>query len=140
MVKDAEAHAEEDKQRRELIEARNAADSLIYSTEKSLKEYGDKIDASQKKAIEDAIVDLKGALDKEDAEAIKSKTETLMQASMKLGEAVYKATQEKAEGGGAGGGEEAASSGNGADAKVVDAEFQEVDGEEKEQKKKKRKA
>ena len=102
MVREAAEHAEEDKKRRAAIEARNHADSLIYSTEKSLKEYGDKVSASDRTAIEQAVTDLKGVLDSEDADAIKSRTDTLAQASMKLGEAMYKA---QAAAGEAGGGE-----------------------------------
>jgi molecular chaperone DnaK len=121
MVREAAEHAEEDKKRRAAIEARNHADSLIYSTEKSLKEYGDKVSASDKTAIEQAVTDLKGVLDSEDADAIKSRTETLAQASMKLGEAMYKA---QAAAGEAGGGEPPPPEGGEG---VVDAEFEEVD-------------
>ncbi|MDX1483860.1 MAG: molecular chaperone DnaK [Alphaproteobacteria bacterium] len=128
MVKDAEAHAEEDKKRREAVEHRNQAETLIHSTEKSLGEHGDKISEDEKKAIEDAVQDLKTALEGEDEAAIQAKTEALAQASMKLGEAMYKAAQEA----------EAAESGESAEAessqekdadddKVVDADFQEVD-------------
>ena len=88
---EAAEHAEEDKKRRAVIEAKNHADSLIYSTEKSLKEYGDKVGAGDKAAIEQAIADLKGVLDSEDAEPIRAKTDALAQAAMKLGEAMYKA-------------------------------------------------
>src|ERR671926_872922 len=93
MVKEAQEHAEEDKKRRAAIEAKNHADSLIYSTEKSLKEHGDKVGASERQAIEAALADLKGVLDSEDAEVIKAKTDALAQASMKLGEAMYRAQQ-----------------------------------------------
>ena len=108
MVKDAEAHAAEDKKRRELVEARNQGEALVHSTEKSLAEYGDKVSAADKSAIETAIADLKTALEGEDVEAIKAKTSALAQASMKLGEAMYKASQAGAggDGGGAGGGAE----------------------------------
>ena len=99
MVKDAEAHADEDKKRQALVEAKNQGEALIHSTEKSLEEYGDKVSAADKSAIETAIADLKAALDGEDAEAIKAKTNALGQASMKLGEAMYEASQ----GGGGGG-------------------------------------
>ncbi len=93
MVKDAEAHAAEDKKRREMIEARNQGDALIHSTEKAMSEHGDKVDASQKQAIETAIANLKEAVKGDDADDIKAKTNTLAQASMKLGEAMYKAQQ-----------------------------------------------
>jgi molecular chaperone DnaK len=107
---------------------------MIHSTEKDLKEYGDKIAAADKDAIERAIADLKGVMDGEDISAIQSKTEVLGQARMKLGEAMYRATQAQAEadtGASAGAGAGAAGgSAGGADEKVVDAEFEEVDPEE----------
>ena len=122
MVRDAEAHAADDKKKRELIEARNQADSLAYQTEKSLKEYGDKIDASEKQKIEDALAILKKALEGSDAEAIKKASDDLMNASHKLAEAVYAKAQ--TEGGTQeGGGEEAAGAKG---EKVVDADFEEV--------------
>ena len=127
MVKEAEEHAADDKVRKEMVEARNAADSLVYTTEKSLKDYGDKVEAADKTAIESALAELKEAMQGEDAEAIKAKTEALSQASMKLGEAMYRASQEEAS---AGDGAEAAADGaNGAsaDENVVDADFEEVD-------------
>ncbi len=132
MVKDAEAHASEDKKRKELVEARNHADSLVYGTEKNLKEFGDKVSASEKQAIETAVADLKAALTGEDADAIKAKTEALMQASMKLGEAMYKANQEAGPGAAAGGagdqaGPSSGKSSGGSDDTVVDADFEEVD-------------
>src|SRR5499433_3979871 len=115
MVKDAEANAVADKKRREAVDAKNHADSLVHSTEKALAEHGSKIGEPERRAIEDAVSDLKEALKGDDAEAIKAKTNTLAQASMKLGEAMYKQQAE-------------------ADAKrdaakddVVDAEFTEVD-------------
>jgi molecular chaperone DnaK len=119
MVKDAQAHADEDKKRKAVVEAKNHADALLHSTEKSLAEFGDKVGEAEKSAIEQAVADLKSVLDGEDAEAITAKTQALAQASMKLGEALYKA-QAGAEGGepGAGGGPEEG---------VVDAEFEEVD-------------
>ena len=142
MVKDAEQHAGEDKQRRELVEARNQADSLIHTSEKNLTEFGDKISEEEKTAIEEAVTDLKGAMENDDAEAITAKTETLAQASMKLGEAMYKASQESKEGApdGMGGmgdapdgepGAEGQTSGGapGDDATVVDADFEEVNPE-----------
>jgi len=130
MVKEAEAHASEDKKRKELVEARNHADSLVYSTEKNLKEFGDKVSGPEKQAIETAIADLKSALAGEDADAIKAKTEALMQASMKLGEAMYKANQEAGpEAAGSAGGQAgpSGSSSGGPDDTVVDADFEEVD-------------
>ena len=130
MVQDAETHADEDKARRALIEIRNTADSLVYSTEKNIGEYGDQIPEEDKTAIETDIAALKEALEGEDADAIKVKTETLTQSSMKLGEAMYKASQE--EGGDAGpmpGGDEAPQ--GSADDGVVDADFEEVDDDEK---------
>src|SRR5215213_1092393 len=93
MVKDAESHAAEDKKRRELVEARNQGEALIHATEKSVKEYGDKVPESDKQAIETAIDALRQALAGEDIEVIKARTTDLMQASMKLGEAMYQASQ-----------------------------------------------
>jgi molecular chaperone DnaK len=133
MVKEAEEHAEEDRQRKEVIEARNHADSLIYSTEKSLKEHGDKLGAGDRQAIEAAITDLRGVLDSADAATLKSKTENLAQLSMKLGEAMYRAQAESAGGGGGGAGDGGASAGGGGarDENVVDADFEEVDDDKK---------
>ena len=85
MVKDAEANKEADKKKRETVDARNQADSLVFSTEKSLKEHGDKISAEEKKAIESAILDLKNSLKGTDVEDVKKKTQSLIQVSMKLG-------------------------------------------------------
>ena len=96
MVKDAEANAADDKKRRELVEAKNQGESLVHSTEKSLKDYGDKVSAADKGAIETALEALKTALTGEDAEAIQARTNELMQASMKLGEAMYAASQAEA--------------------------------------------
>jgi len=134
MVKDAEAHADEDKKRREEVERRNQGETLIHTTEKSLTEHGDKISEEEKKAIEDAIAELKTALEGDDQDAIQAKIEVLAEASMKLGEAMYKASQEAAAA--AEGGAEGAASGDGADAsgsddKVVDADFEEVDEDKK---------
>ena len=123
MVKEAELHASEDKRRRERVEARNQADAMIHATEKDLKEYGDKIAAADKEAIERAVADLKSVMDSEDVGAIQSKTEVLGQARMKLGEAIYRASQAQAAGAAAGAGP----SGGSAEEKVVDAEFEEVD-------------
>src|SRR5690606_34617652 len=96
MVKEAEANAAEDKKRKKLVEARNHADSLIYSTEKNLSEHGGKIGAAEKEAIERDLAGLKEALSGEDADAIEAKTQTLMASAMKLGEALYKASQDAA--------------------------------------------
>ncbi len=120
MVKDAEAHAAEDKKRRELVEARNQGESLIHATEKSVKEHGDKVSAADKQAVETAIDALRQALSGEDAEVIKARTTDLMQASMKLGEAMYAAQQGAGEGGGDAGGDQPKDD-------VIDADFQEVD-------------
>ena len=135
MVNEAEAHASEDQARREMAEARNHGEALVHSTEKSLAEYGDKVSEEEKGAIETAIADLKTALEGEDEAAIKEKTETLGQAAMKLGEAMYAAQQAEegaAEGPADGaradaeiGGEQAA------DDDVVDADFEEVDEDDK---------
>ncbi|EJT03222.1 MULTISPECIES: molecular chaperone DnaK [unclassified Rhizobium] len=120
MVKDAEAHATEDKKRRESVEARNQAESLIHSTEKSLKDYGDKVSEADRTAISDAIAALKTASEasEPDADDIKAKTQTLMEVSMKLGQAIYEAQQ--AEGGAAGD-----ASAEGGD-NVVDADYEEI--------------
>src|ERR1700677_3455668 len=127
MVKEAEAHATEDKKRREGVEARNQADALVHSTEKALSEHGDKVDASQKQAIETAIANLKEAVKSDDNEDIKAKTNTLAQASMKLGEAMYKAQQAE----GAAADAAADGAGNKPDENVVDADFEEVDDNKK---------
>jgi molecular chaperone DnaK len=115
MVKDAEANAAEDKKRREAVDAKNHADALVHSTEKALAEHGSKVGESERRAIEDAVSDLKEALKGDDAEAIKAKTNTLAQVSMKLGEAMYKQQAES----------DAAK--DAAKDDVVDAEFTEVD-------------
>jgi molecular chaperone DnaK len=122
MVKDAEAHASEDKKRRELVEARNQGEALIHSTEKSLKEYGDKVAEGDKQGIEAAVDALRQALSGEDAEVVKARTTDLMQASMKLGEAMYQAAQ----GGGGTDGDDQDGGGTPKD-EVIDADFQEVD-------------
>ncbi|NKL01637.1 molecular chaperone DnaK [Rhizobium leguminosarum bv. viciae] len=120
MVKDAEAHATEDKKRREAVEARNQAESLIHSSEKSLKDYGDKVSEADRTAISDAIAALKTASEasEPDADDIKAKTQTLMEVSMKLGQAIYEAQQ--AEGGAAG--DASAEDGD----NVVDADYEEI--------------
>jgi len=130
MVKDAEAHAVDDKKRKEAVEARNHADALIHSTEKNLNEFGDKVSAEQKGKIEADVKALKDVLDSGDAPEIKAKTDALMQSSMKLGEAMYKAEQEGQAAGGAAGA--AAGHGQAAGEGVVDADFEEVDGDKKE--------
>lgn len=125
MVKDAEAHATEDKARRELVEARNHGESLIHSTEKSVAEHGDKVSDDDKQGIQTAIDALRQSLAAEDVETIKARTTDLMQASMKLGEAIYKASQA------AEGGEEGVEGVDGQKEDVIDADFQEVDDEKK---------
>ncbi|MEX2649107.1 MAG: molecular chaperone DnaK [Alphaproteobacteria bacterium] len=132
MVKDAESHAAEDKKRRELVEARNHGEGLIHATEKNLTEHGAKVGETERKAIEAAVAELKETLKGEDAQAIQAKTNTLMQASMKLGEAMYKSEQQAsaASGDGADGPTGNGSAEAGED-KVVDAEFEEVDDEHK---------
>src|SRR5438876_852711 len=122
MVKDAESHAEDDKKRKAQVEAKNHAEALIHATEKALSEHGSKVGEGERRAIENAIADLKEALKGDDAGAITAKTNALAQASMKLGEAMYKQAQE---------------SGGGTGAKkddVVDAEFTEVDDDKKNKK------
>ena len=134
MVNEAEEHAEEDKKQRQTVEARNAADALIHSSEKNLKEYGDKISDDERQAIEDGIKDLKEALEGDDAESITAKTGTLTEATMKLGEAMYKAAQEDTAAGGDDSDDDDAAEGAGGDgsdgAKVVDADFEEVNPED----------
>ena len=121
MIKTAEANKAEDEKRKQLIEARNQADALIHSTEKAVKDFGDKVGAEDKTAIESALSDLKTARDAEDVEDIKAKHQTLMTASMKLGEAMYAAQQ---------GGEGEEPTGTAEDDGVVDADFEEVDGDD----------
>ena len=127
MVKDAELHAEEDKKRKELIEARNHGEGLAHATEKSLNEHGDKISDEEKKSIEEAISSLRASLAEEDLEAIQSKTQTLMQVSMKLGEAVYKASQSEAQSDvGSSASHASGSSEQPVEGEVVDADFEEL--------------
>jgi molecular chaperone DnaK len=130
MVKDAELHAAEDKKRRELVDARNQGEALVHSSEKSLTEFGDKVSEAEKSAIETAIAGLKTALEGEDLEAIRTCSNELAQASMKLGEAMYKAQQASAEGAAAGAAAGAAPGGQKQD-DVIDADFKEVDGDKK---------
>jgi molecular chaperone DnaK len=122
MVREAEANKADDEKRKALVEARNQAEALIHSSEKSLSEFGDKVSAEDKTAIETAIADLKAAKDGEDAEAISTKSQTLIQASMKLGEAMYKAQADA--------GDEH-DGGPTKDDGVVDAEFEEVSDDKK---------
>jgi molecular chaperone DnaK len=125
MVKDAESHAAEDKRKREVIEARNQADGLVYTTEKAVKEHGDKVDEATRKGIESAIDELKKAMEGDDADAIRKHTEALATASHKLAEVMYQQAQ---------GGAADADSGTAAGGKqddVVDAEFEEVDDKKK---------
>jgi molecular chaperone DnaK len=135
MVKDAEQHAAEDRQRKELIEARNHAESLIHSTQKSLNEFGDKVPQADRSTIEAAITELKGVAEAEDTEAIKAKTSELTQVAMKLGEAMYREQAQSDAGDGAGpdgggGGEDKAGEDK-AGEDVVDAEFEEVRDEDR---------
>ena len=134
MVRDAEAHAAEDKARREGVEARNQADGLVYTTEKNLAEYGEKVPAQDKASIEQAVAELKTALQGEDIEAIKAKTEALGQAAMKLGEVVYKAQQEEATAANDGPPVGPAPDSAADDSTIVDADFEEVDDEERKDK------
>jgi molecular chaperone DnaK len=134
MVKDAEQHADEDKKARERAEARNEADSLVYTTEKSLSDYGDKVSDSDRQAIQSAIDDLKKALEGDDLEDIKQKTEALKQASHTLAQTVYQQAQQEQGGGtaGAAGGAGAAgagSNGNG-QADYEDADYEVVNEED----------
>ena len=126
MVKDAEANKDEDKKKRESVDVRNQSDTLIHSTEKNLKEHGAKISDAEKKAIEDSSTDLKEALKGTDIENIKKKTEALVQASMKLGEAIYKSQEKK---------EASPNAEEKKDDNVVDADFEEVKEENKEEEK-----
>jgi len=123
MVQDAETHASEDKNKRELIEARNQADGLSYTTEKSLTEHGEKLDSATKRQIEEALADLKKAIEGDDPEEIKKKSEVLAQASHKLAEMMYAQSQE----GDAAPGDAESSSAESTDDDVVDAEFEDVD-------------
>ena len=128
MVKDAEANKDADKKKRESVDVRNQADTLIHSTEKNLKEHGSKVSDAEKKAIEDASTSVKEALKGEDIEDIKKKTEALVQASMKLGEAIYKSQQStKPESGK----DDSKDNKDKKDDNVVDADFEEVKEEKK---------
>jgi molecular chaperone DnaK len=129
MVKDAETHAGEDKKRRAFVEAKNQAEALVHQTEKSLKDYGDKVQAADRTAIENALSDLKESLKGEDATDIQAKAQTLAQVSMKLGEAMYQSQQGGGDAGSSGGDTGAESGEKKED--VVDAEFTEVDDKKK---------
>src|SRR5215475_3314477 len=133
MVKEAEQFAADDKKRKEQVEAKNHAEALIHSTEKALSEHGSKIGDAERRAIENAMADLKEAVKGNDAEAIKAKTNTLMQASMKLGEAMYRQAEQSAAGGQGGDGSAGGTAG-GPKEDVVDAEFTEVDDDKKNKK------
>jgi molecular chaperone DnaK len=121
MVKDAEANAAEDKKRRALVEARNQAEGLIHAGEKALKEHGEKVSESDRKAVEDAITALRDVLPKDDVDMIEARSNDLMNAQMKIGEAIYKASQAAGEAG-----EQPGSGGQKADDDVIDADFKDV--------------
>ena len=127
MVKEAEANAAEDKKRKDLVEAKNHAEALMHSTSKSLAEFGDKVSAADKSAIESAIADLKSTLETGDAEQVQEKTNALSQAAMKLGEAMYKAQAGQAEADA----QRDAGGGRAAEDDVVDADFEEVKDDDK---------
>ena len=128
MVQDAEKFAEEDKKRRESAEARNQADSLVHATEKQLEEHGDKIDADTKSAVEAALAEAKTALEGDDVDAINAKAQALTEAAMKMGQQIYEKEQAAAASGDAG---DAAPEKKLDDEDVVDAEFSEVDEDNK---------
>ena len=132
MVKEAELNKDADKKKRETVDVRNQADTLIHSTEKNLKEHGAKISDAEKKAIEDSSSSLKEALKGEDIEDIKKKTESLVQASMKLGEAIYKSQEKKPDSSKDGDKNDEGKK----DDNVVDADFEEVKEDSKEDKEK----
>ena len=127
MVKDAESNAEQDKQRRALVEARNQGEALVHSTEKAMADHGSQVGEEERTAIETALADLRGALGSEDVADIQAKSQALMQASMKLGEAMYKASQE--DGGQSGGDGDAAATASSEE--VVDADFEEIPEDER---------
>jgi molecular chaperone DnaK len=131
LVKDAASHTEDDKKRRKLAEAKNQADNLIYQTEKNLTEYGDKVDAEEKTKIQDAVAALKQALEGTEPDAIESATQTLMTASHKLAEEMYKKAAASAAPGSGADASASADAEAKTDEKVVDAEFEEVDKEKK---------
>ncbi|MCC6140597.1 MAG: molecular chaperone DnaK [Nitrospira sp.] len=131
LVKDAASHTEDDKKRRKLAEAKNQADNLIYQTEKNLTEYGDKVDADEKTKIQDAVAALKKALEGTEPDAVESATQTLMTASHKLAEEMYKKAAATAAPGSGADASASAETETKTDEKVVDAEFEEVDKEKK---------
>ena len=131
LIKDAEMHVEDDKKKKELVEARNSADALIYSSEKSIKELGDKVDGDTKTKIEESITALRKAMEGEDADEIKRVSEELTQASHKLAEAMYQQASQNGQQAGAESTEQAADGAGGADEDVVDADFEEVKDEDK---------
>jgi molecular chaperone DnaK len=131
LVKDAQAHTEDDKKRRKLAEAKNQADNLVYQTEKNIAEHGDKVSAEEKAKIQDAVAALKKALEGTDAGAIESATQTLMTASHKLAEEMYKKASAAAPGAQSAGAPGDDAGGTKTDEKVVDAEFEEVDKDKK---------
>ena len=125
LTREAEAHAEEDRKRKDLIEARNQADSMVYSVEKNVKEFGDKIGPAEKSRIEDAITKLKSVMATDDLEGIRAAQEELTQASHKLAEAMYaKSAEQPGQGAQQAGGQ--AGAGQKKDDNVVDADFEEV--------------
>ncbi len=130
MVREAEANADADKKRREAVEARNGLDALVHSTEKTLKESGDKVPANEKAEVEAAIATARSAMEGQDLEAIKAANDSLSQVAMKMGESLYKAQTAAGDAAGAAGGGQGAPGGNPND-KVVDAEFEEVDPKKK---------
>ena len=130
MVKEGEAHASEDKKRRELVEVRNHAEALLHTTDKTLKEHGDKINATDREKVEEAAKDLRESLDSPEKSVIQQKMEVLTQASMALGEALYKASQEAAEEDTSSEIKDESATANAED--IVDADFEEVDDTKKE--------
>jgi molecular chaperone DnaK len=132
LVKDAEMHADEDKKKKEIVEARNSADALIYSTEKSIKELGDKVDSETKSKVEEASAALKKAMEGEDVEEIKKLSEELTQVSHKLAEAMYQqASAADQQAPGADAGSTGQAGGAAPEEDVVDADFEEVKEEDK---------
>jgi molecular chaperone DnaK len=132
MVRDAEEHADDDRKAKELVDARNQGDAMLHSVRKSLSEFGDKVDASDKDAIEQAAAELETALKSDDKAEIESKTEALAQASHKLAEQAYAQSAGAAEGGAeTGGAETGQSTGGSKDDDVVDAEFEEIKDDKK---------
>src|SRR5262249_32761769 len=129
MVKDAEVHAEEDKKRRELIDAKNHAEAAIHMAEKALKDGGEKVPSTERQSVEAAIADLKTVTSGDDLNAIKSKTQSLLQAAQKIGEALYKSESAAGPqpGAGPGAGPQPGQGKPEGDDKVVDADFEEVD-------------